>query len=219
MRLPATPLTALFSLLLAVQVQAEPEPGFDPGSAAGLDQGTSAPAPGTIYRHVDANGKVVFTDQPPGNARKLEAITLPTINTIKAQPSAAPRTETGELQGLAPMPAAAPVSYQSVEIGGFDDGTVLRNPPEGMAVTVSAWSTPDLLPGDRMVIRHNGKTFDGSTYTLPALDRGAYTFSAAVLRDDQVMIESKPLTITIQRTTVQNQAANKPAPPPKPKPK
>lgn len=219
MRLPATLLIVLCALPLAGPLQAEPEPGFDPDFDPGVDAGTSAPAPGTIYRHVDANGKVVFTDQPPGNAKKLEAISLPTINTIKAQPSTAPRTETGELQGLAPLPAAAPSTYQSVEIGGFDDGTVLRNPPEGGVVTVSAWSTPDLLPGDRMVIRHNGKTFDGSTYTLTTLDRGAYTFSAAVLRDEQVVIESKPITITILRTTVQNQATNKPAPPPKPKPK
>lgn len=202
-------LTPLLALLLAAHAAAEPETPASDG-----------PVIGTIYRHVDANGKVVFTDQPPGNAQNLETVILPPVNAVKLEQRTLSRPENveGSAGREARNKAAVAAGYQSLGINGFEDGTVLRNPEGG--IVVSAAPVPALFPGDRLVIRYNGQTIDGDTYSLPTLERGTHTFSAAILREGQVLIESPAISMTVLRTTVKDQATNKPTPtPPKPKPK
>lgn len=153
-----------------------------------------APAFAEIYRHRDANGNVVFTDQPPEDA---EAVELGPVNTVPGAP-AAQKT---------PAPATTPaLAYGRLEITGIRNDDVLRNPDAPLLVR----ATPDvpLQSGHQLVYLRNGQVLDTRNSPVliidgPALERGSHTFTAEIRdAEGQVLIASEPLTLHVHRTTV-----------------
>src|SRR3990167_3989132 len=98
-----------------------------------------------IYRHVDAQGRVTYTDQPAGNA---SPVVLESINTLPA--TAAPAARQDKSQGPAPF-----TGYESLTLAGVENNAVLRNPTA--PVTVTARLQPRLQPGHTLLIHHNGQ--------------------------------------------------------------
>lgn len=164
--------------------------------ALGLLALLAAPfAPAGIYKHVDADGKVTFTDQPPHDA---QAVDLPPANVLNLGPQAATPAENPPDE---PAPTG-PVPYASLVVDG-PTGT-LTNPTD--AVSVGATSEPALQEGHRMVLLHNGReanTEGGSTVTIPWIERGEHTFVAEI-RDSAgtVLIRSKPHVFVVFRPSV-----------------
>ena len=148
-----------------------------------------------IYKHVDANGKVSYTDQPPHDA---EAVDLPPANVLNLGTPSAPAEENPQ---EAEVPAG-PVPYTSLVVDG-PTGT-LTNPTE--AVSISATPEPALQKGHQLVLLHNGKEVDtqgGSGLTIPQIDRGEHTFVAEI-RDSsgKVLIRSTPHVFVVFRPSV-----------------
>lgn len=153
-------------------------------------------AAGAIYRHVDARGNVVFTDQPPEEG--AEEVVLPKLNQVPG--------ERPDEQKTAAPPAFA--GYKSLTITGLEDGAVLRDPT--VPVSVNVVPQPALRDGDRIVVRHNGEVVDSAGfYQIPAIERGTHTFGAEIVdADGKVMITASDVTIHVFRTMVHNQHAH-----------
>lgn len=148
----------------------------------------------TIYRHVDAQGNVTFTDAPPGD--EAQPLTLPPVNTVPAHRP--PAAQPGQ-------PAAqARVPYSEILLYGVDNGVTLHNPEQG--VTITAKFTPSLQQGDRITLFLNGKALDlkgSSALQIPQLDRGTYRIEAQISdAQGKVVATAAPLEFYVQRTSV-----------------
>lgn len=148
-----------------------------------------------IYRHVDAQGKVYFTDQPPENAEAVELSPTNVLGTPRA-------ADTGDSNPPPPRPAVLP--YATLTVTG-PQGT-LQNPTE--AVTINVASQPALQAGHRVVLLHNGQVVDTGgkrTYTIPWIDRGEHSFIAEI-QDARgtVLIRSTPLVFQVFRSSAIN---------------
>lgn len=158
--------------------------------------------PGTvaaeIYRHVDAQGRITYTDQAPEAGSPL---VLEPINTVPGRNK--PRNEVAPARPPAAGSAASPAftGYESLAVTGAANGSVLRNP--GEPLTISAHAVPGLRPGHKLILRHNGTPAndDGSaTATFTALDRGSHSFTAEIVDGTgNVLIQSFPATIQVHR--------------------
>lgn len=150
-----------------------------------------------VYRHVDASGKVTFTDRPPTEA---EPVALPPVNALPLGPRASTAREEGGEE--APPAPAAVVPYTSLVVTGFDPDTVLRDPAGGIGVQAQA--TPPLQPGHRLVLSHNGQPADGDSLYVETLERGTHSFVAEIIDEETgaVLIRSQPLQLHVHRTSV-----------------
>lgn len=146
-----------------------------------------------IYRHVDAQGRVTYTDQPAGNA---SPVVLESINTLPA--TAAPAARQDKSQGPAPF-----TGYESLTLAGVENNAVLRNPTA--PVTVTARLQPRLQPGHTLLIHHNGQPANidnGTSVSVADIERGAHTFRAEVLdTDGKMLIQTYELSIHVHRAS------------------
>lgn len=147
-----------------------------------------------IYRHVDAQGRVTYTDQPTDST---QPVALEPLNTLPA--TAMPAATTGQT-----APGALFAGYQSLVLTGVENGAVVRNPTA--PITVGTRLQPGLQPGHSLLIHHNGQpanTDNASSITVPEIERGSHTFRAEVLdADGQVLIQTYELTIHVHRASV-----------------
>ncbi len=147
---------------------------------------------GTIYKHTDANGKTVYTDQPPEGA---QAVDLPPINTVLGgKPTAAP-----PVAPASATPAAAFTGYQSLTVEGVGQGQVLQNFRDSL--TITAVPTPALQDGHRLLLTLNGRPVsDTGSYEIVQAQRGEYLFGASIVDDrGNVLIEATPLKFQVQQ--------------------
>ncbi len=149
-----------------------------------------------IYRTVDANGNVVFTDNPPDKKRAEEVKVGPT-NTMDSPPP----ERRAEPRGDAPPepPPLPDAGYESVSITAPDAGANLRIPQDN-PIQVQVSLSPALKGGHRLVILDNGTPLEGSVMDFP--NPGEHTLVAQVRDNDgAVLIESRPLVFYVMRTT------------------
>lgn len=137
-----------------------------------------------VWRVVDGQGRVTFTDTPPDNAERVE---ISPLNVLPAVPAA--------------RQAAAPVAvYRSLVLEGVSQNALLKDPE---SLTVSASPFPSLQAGHAIVLIHNGAVIGGegaSSATVEDPAAGAHVFSAQV-RDGrgQVLITSPSVTVLVER--------------------
>lgn len=149
-----------------------------------------------IYRTVDANGNVVFTDNPPDKNRAEEVKVGPT-NTMDSPPME-PRAEP---RGDAPPepPPLPDTGYETLSINAPDAGANLRIPQDN-PIQVRVSLSPSLKSGHRLVILDNGTPLEGTAMDFP--NPGEHTLVAQVRDSDgTVLIESKPVLFYVMRTT------------------
>ena len=154
--------------------------------AFGLLLSMAAPATAQIYKVVDANGNVSYSDQPSQGATRIQVAPLPSIPPAGASASAL----TGAMAGtsatgasgaaLASTAANAVTQYQVVVSTSASDGFIRK----GEALAVRASTVPALAAGDRLVYLLNGQPVgEGATASVPTefLDRGSYSVMAQVV--------------------------------------
>jgi hypothetical protein len=127
-----------------------------------------------IYRTLDANGNVVFTDNPPDKKRAEEVKVGPT-NTMDSPPP----ERRAEPRGDAP-PEPPPVpdnGYQTVSISAPSAGANLRIPQDN-PIQVQVSLSPSLKSGHRLVILDNGTPLEGTAMDFP--NPGEHTLIAQV---------------------------------------
>ena len=149
----------------------------------------------TVYKWVDANGIVHYSDQPHPNAQKLEISGAQTFAAPPEQASSyAPASQETQPSGPA---------YQSCEITQPTDQQMLMNVYQTTAVVQTS---PPLRAGDQVRLFVDGKQIQGSgtSFTFPVF-RGQHSVEA-VIQDNtgQIVCETSTVTFFVHQPSVQN---------------
>ena len=158
----------------------------------------SSVAVAEIYKTVDANGNVVFTDIAPVDRSGQPApqpVTVTPMNTYDSPTQAPPATEADD-------EATAPTYYSQLTVTSpAADETVRDN---GGYVEVQVALTPALRAGHRMLLVFDGEPTEieavSGGFQLTNVDRGTHTAGARVVdRRGNVLIESAASTFNLMR--------------------
>lgn len=153
----------------------------------------AAIASAEVYKSIDEDGKVIYTDNPRGN-QSLEKVDLPSVN---SQPAihVPPIDNTPKPEAIRP----------TIEIESPTSGTQV---PTGQTeVLVSARIQPFLNANHRIRFIHNGKTIAkaarSSSLLLDNLHRGEHQISAQLTnKAGKVIARSKIVVFYVQRPKV-----------------
>jgi len=155
-----------------------------------------------VYRTVDKDGNVIFTDQATEGAVEVE---IKELETIKSLESTSP----------ASSPAANQVQakqYASLEITSPQNELAIRDNAGNITVTVAA--TPRLRSGHKLALYLDGAEHaSGQTtsFQLQNLDRGTHQLRVAVVdAEGQEQISSATVTIHLLRFSGMNPSIAKP---------
>ncbi|MFT5483245.1 MAG: hypothetical protein ACI9GW_001902 [Halieaceae bacterium] len=129
-----------------------------------------------IYKHIDANGNVTFTDKPPENAVLID---LGHTNTVPApdKPSQAAPKRMATIEEIAP-----PERYSINIISPLIDAAI-PNGPGNFSVDLSV--TPDLHPRDSLQLFVDGDPLGrpqrGTSWGLTNISRGTHSLEARII--------------------------------------
>lgn len=153
----------------------------------------------TVYKWVDENGVVHYSDQPHPNAEKVQ---------LKA-----PQTyKEGSPGAFAPAagpsaPVNAPPSYRGCAVAQPSDNQDFSNIN---SLSVIVQTDPPLRPGDQIFLTLDGQALNegrptGTQFTLSPVDRGTHTLQAAVRDGDgALMCQTPVVTFNVHQPSIQN---------------
>jgi len=148
----------------------------------------------TIYKWVDENGVVHYSDQPHPNAQKLQISGAQTFSSSAAavpapnQSSEDSNAQTNPYRGCV---IASPQDQQSL--------------PNAQSVFLRVQSDPLPRPGDRVFITLDGQGVNGGqatglSYNVTPIDRGAHSVQAQIRGPgDQVLCQTPTVTFYVQQ--------------------
>jgi len=147
-----------------------------------------------IYRTVDEDGNVVFSDVPPSPSQQGEAVNVAPMNTFSA-----PAIEASE---SSESTDSAEAIYRYLEITSPGNEESIRD--NAGNVTITAAIEPRLRRSHRMVLVMDQNpteiVAEGSEFVLRNVDRGTHTVSVRVLdRAGVVQVESEARTFHMLR--------------------
>lgn len=136
-----------------------------------------------VYKHVDEQGKVIFTDQPTADGEKIDVTNTNTAQPVKARaPLEVPDEEKGKVYQVA---ITSPVNEQLF-------------PNRLVPFTVKAKVTPALEANHRLRLKIDGKIHSTSvtSFTVNELNLGDHTLEVEIITDDDTVIaQSEAITI------------------------
>ena len=150
----------------------------------------------TVYKWVDPQGVVHYSDQPHPNAQKLEVRGAQTFSAPPVQPSSSSTSAPTTTQASGP-------AYDSCTIAQPTDQQSLMNVYEATAVVQTS---PGLRPGDDIRLFIDGKQIAGSgnSFTFPVV-RGQHSVQAVVEDSTgQIVCETSGVTFFVHQPSVQN---------------
>ena len=140
-----------------------------------------------VYKSVDADGKVTFTDQPDAQA---EAVDIKTPNTLPAVTNkTAPPTEREIVTG-----------YTSVAISSPADNSIIANGL--LPFTVTAATQPALKKTHKLQLKIDGEVHSTSTgsFAIDGMYRGEHHFQVEILdKNNQPIKQSAPIKVFVYR--------------------
>ncbi len=144
----------------------------------------------TVYKSVDEQGNVVFSDQPSANAEKTEVQVAPAIDFEQVT---LPRDTTRKTD-------AGPAYEQVIILEPANKQTIRDNPGN---LNVLLQTEPALKPGHSVGLYMDGKQVNLGTdalVQLDTIDRGEHVLVARILdADNKVILASKPVTFYMHR--------------------
>lgn len=151
-----------------------------------------------VYRWVDENGQVNYSDRPGAGAVLID------VPTNAPSPNAGPAAPPLPPQAVVPQPAAA-AGYATLE--------VLEPAPRdtlwgtGGKVGIAIGISPDLQPGHRVELYLDGERVGlagrATRFEIEAVPRGEHTVRAVVLdAADRELLRSAPVTFFVQQTSI-----------------
>ena len=172
----------------------------------------------TIYRYVDENGTVVYTDKEIKNAEEIEIEEPEPVE--REQKSQQVNSLSGNQTSTLGQPAIGTLGQEPVfEYTDFriiqpsNDDTIREN---SGTVQVSVRVSPTLYPGHKVTLSMNGRRVgDGKSsgqFSLSNVDRGQHQLVAQIIDQEDKVIKSTP-AVTFQLFRVsRNQRANRALP-------
>ncbi|HET7650960.1 MAG TPA: DUF4124 domain-containing protein [Gammaproteobacteria bacterium] len=153
-----------------------------------------------VYKWVDAQGNVHYSDKPHPGAEKIK-IAQP--QSYSAPAEAGSSNETRAVQGdRRPTPPPPAETHYTIAITSPAQQSSVWNT---RSVTVSANVSPGLGPGDTVTFELDGKPLGPvaqTSVTFDDLDRGEHTVSATLNTADGQTIKAAPVTFYLHQTTV-----------------
>jgi hypothetical protein len=155
-----------------------------------------------IYRWVDEEGNVQFSDiPPPGNQPPAETVDLPKPSTMDSYRPPAEATDTTDADTAE---GEKPVSYRHFSISSPPDDEALRENAGNVTITVDI--SPDLQPGHRLNLYLDGNLLDnGGTRTTVQLNnvpRGTHQIRAEILDASGKVLRRTSSSFHLLRATV-----------------
>ncbi len=154
-----------------------------------------------MYRVIDEQGRVTYTDSPPANSTS-EPIKLSPINT---QPAAiTPQTKQPEqVVGAAYSVSRITQPAQNATI-----------PPGQLDVIVQIELEPQLQSGHLVKLYHNGRLYgtptSASSFSLTSLIRGQHQLQAEIIdADGNIKATTQTVVFHVKRTSAQHPKAQK----------
>lgn len=152
----------------------------------------------TVYRYVDKNGNVVYTDRPRDDAEAMEIEEPRTIKNERANPEALSSGNTD--------PQASAFSYTQFAIASPADGDVIRENSGNIIINVAL--SPSLRPEHRLRMIMDGALVAdaqfSSTFPLSNVDRGEHVVKAEIVDSEGKVVQaSMPSIFQLHRFSVQ----------------
>ena len=155
-----------------------------------------------VYKSVDAQGNVVYTDEPGGDAKPVK---LPPLSTVPAPrfksstPSSSPSSAESE-------PSAA-TNYEQISIVSPTQDATLRDNTGAVPVNVVLEPELNSVAGHRYRYyldgQAQGKPTESGQISFANLDRGSHTVEAAVVDNTgQELIRSSSVQFFLHRQSV-----------------
>jgi hypothetical protein len=151
----------------------------------------------TVYKWVDEEGVVHYSDQPHENAQKVE---------LKApQTYSAPKTSSPGQSSSAP--ARKSPAYQSCKVSEPANEQAFLNTD---TVTAGVTVQPVVRPGDTAVVTLDGSPVPGvpstgGQFTISPVDRGTHTIQMVVKDPDGTTVcSSAPVTFYVRQPSMQS---------------
>jgi hypothetical protein len=168
-----------------------------------------------IYKHVDEDGKITFTDQPPDDGTATPVEIKPTNTTPPPSPSAYPQT-TPE-----PDDDGADDSAYTVTITSPEDQTIIPRGPGNLSVSASI--KPALAPSQKLQLlldgSPRGEAQRNSSWALTNVFRGEHQLEVAVLdANGEQVAKSDGITIFVFRPSSNDRSNRVNTRPPRPTP-
>lgn len=153
----------------------------------------------TVYKWVDQDGKVHFSDQPVKNAEVVE-FNKNTENQVKLPP---PQSQSE--RNLSP--AADKINYSMRITSPTEEETIRSN--EGH-IAIALQIEPELAPSHLLVLfmdgKQQGEAQQSGLFQVSNVDRGEHTFVIkALAQDGKLLASTLPRKIFLHRT-IQNRA-------------
>ena len=156
-----------------------------------------------VYRSVDKDGNVVFSDKATAGAVEVQVKELETIKSLDRPPpesDSAPAANPEQQTFYTVLAIASPRADETIR---ENSGTI------GVSVVL----TPQLRPLDKMVVFLDGAEFtstENQSLQLQNVDRGTHELKVTVVdADGKEQISSQPVTFHLQRFTALNPNAPK----------
>lgn len=158
-----------------------------------------------VYRSVDKNGNVIYSDQQTEGSVKVEVKELETVKSLDTSNLPPP------IQG---KQRKAESYYTDLEITSPRDDEAIRENAGNITVTTSV--APQLQAAHKLVLYMDGKDLVSSRdplFQLQNIDRGTHQLRVTIVDiDGREQISSKTVTFHLLRFSINN--PNTPSPPP-----
>jgi hypothetical protein len=153
-----------------------------------------------IYKHINKDGSVEYTDTPSANAKP---VILPKI-TIWHQDQPLPIPVTGHKKENNTNTPQNVLNYQSLKFVSPQNNSAFY--ATNGEVSVSVRITPSLQSGDQIQFLVDGQlalTTSSTHATLKGLNRGTHQFSAKIIdKSGKALFLGSPITVTIHKPSI-----------------
>ena len=153
-----------------------------------------------LYKVVDADGNITYTDQPQPNAQ-LAPLTLPPVNKMPAaEPQVKSTDDPPDSQEAQPSEPFA--GYSQARISAPVQDAIIPNQQRKLMIQLQL--TPPLQPEHRVQFYRNGRPLGppvaALVYELDNLERGTHQLSAQVQSSaGRLLVSAPPVDIHVQR--------------------
>jgi hypothetical protein len=154
----------------------------------------------TVYKWVDENGVVHYSDQPHPNAEKVQVQGVQTFPASSLRGVVSSAQSAQESQG-----GSSPHGYQGCAITQPGNQQTIEN---SNSTPVSVQTDPPIRNGDQIYITLDGQVVNngnptGVQYGLTGLDRGEHTIQATVRgQDNAVLCQTPAVTFYVRQPSV-----------------
>jgi uncharacterized protein DUF4124 len=148
---------------------------------------------GTVYKSVDAEGNIIFTDQPSEGAEVIEIERSQSITPVITEP-------------YQYTPARKEIKkklYTNLEVISPSDDSTVHNNQGNVSISVNV--EPAILPGHQMILFVDGEkitTSKTNQFSLSNIDRGTHQLSVVIISEEgKPLLSSETTTFHLRRVS------------------